>query len=1193
MSHLLPVFLLSSLSSCSCFMDFTCLSDMNPSPGVSLPRGDTSVQVGSSPVTLTCHLNPDHPEYLSGVRATDLAFQSNLTILKSTVLNETSISSMFIPLVEGVTDISCIILSDNTVYRPLNIGICTQRMLVGHPPRDISSFSCVSSNWESLNCTWSEPPNPVPTKYETHFTTPGTWAGFKQCPGRGKIETMLQQTFPPSLRMCFVNLRTIPQYRHVTKRYVFFFNATNSLAPGGTVYRHTVDHFSVVRPGPATVRVESMASDMVRVEWNITKEMTHFPPGLVQMVRYKSEWVPDMWREVDTTHLNSSQESFSVMLPGQLLPYTLYTVEVTMMTNLPTTPPSLHSPPVLSTIRTQPAPPPRPPTTTLASFEVVESGDTCTVTVYWQSLHPWEQSGPEFTYTVSRLGGHKHTLPHKLTQSYAQFTSLPSDQSYSFSIASSNSAGTSSSVATVSVPPPSTTTSLLPRSVTKIYEEDDIFTLSWLPPSSSALVTSYTLFWCLSTSGQDRPYQCEGYLDWKTITTEQLNGSLSHSLVLPMTTSPAPVFQLAVAANTATLSSGLQWTTCTVKSDRGVTTKVSDVMVDTVSARSLVVRWRLHCSMRTGLVTGFAVDFCRLDQETGSCLAGSAGSREAGAGETSLEIGELTPFSLYQVTISVQNGVSPLPGHTPHIVSGPPSHPVTTKTLPATPGSPPAKVAVSQVSSRQARVSWHQPDQPNGEICKYLVQVRNLDRDQWLERRTVQPSKTEETGIVWPNLTSYTRYQVSVAACTLSPARVCDLCSKAAAKEVFTTPVGTPGQATSPVVRLLNSSVVEVEWGTEFQLGAPVVRRWHLSVRRGEQDSAVVSSTVTRLRLDLRKVMAESGWGPGCSNNSVYLEYYSFSVRAEVVNSEGEVFTGPWSEQTVQPVSCTPVLPWAMLVLVLGTTLVVVLAVCACVYCSCSWFREKKDMIKKIGGELDSREIAVVPPPEEMFEYELQPHQEYVEPDLEEGQYTVLLRTHKNSSSSTDSGVSSQPPASPPGYSREDSGVSGMSGVSEQEREMPGYTGQDRGVSAFTRQTSSIPSVGSVGYISMGESSAPQSPVSGPGYSVVGHVEPASQDYVPFTAIRQVKKQNHPGYISLGLVLQPDLVSGAYSRVEARASMPGVTRLEEEKYKAPEPDLSESDTRKLRLPRDSLETVVMSSTAELSKCPHPRDITYV
>ena len=49
------------------------------------------------------------------------------------------------------------------------------------------------------------------------------------------------------------------------------------------------------------------------------------------------------------------------------------------------------------------------------------------------------------------------------------------------------------------------------------------------------------------------------------------------------------------------------------------------------------------------------------------------------------------------------------------------------------------------------------------------------------------------------------------------------------------------------------------------------MRKWQLSEKRGEQDTAVVTSTVTRLRLDLGEVMAEGGGGPGCSNNSVYL----------------------------------------------------------------------------------------------------------------------------------------------------------------------------------------------------------------------------------------------------------------------------------------------------------------------------------
>ena len=87
-------------------------------------------------------------------------------------------------------------------------------------------------------------------------------------------------------------------------------------------------------------------------------------------------------------------------------------------------------------------------------------------------------------------------------------------------------------------------------------------------------------------------------------------------------------------------------------------------------------------------------------------------------------------------------------------------------------------------------------------------------------------------------------------------------------------------------------------------------------MRRGGPDSAVVTSTVARLSLDQGEVMAEGGWGLGCSNNSVYLEYYSFPVRLRWLIVRGVCSEVPG--QTIQ--SSTPVLPWAMVFLVLGIT---------------------------------------------------------------------------------------------------------------------------------------------------------------------------------------------------------------------------------------------------------------------------------
>jgi len=234
------------------------------------------------------------------------------------------------------------------------------------------------------------------------------------------------------------------------------------------------------------------------------------------------------------------------------------------------------------------------------------------------------------------------------------------------------------------------------------------------------------------------------------------------------------------------------------------------------------------------------------------------------------------------------------------------------------------------------------------------------------------------------------------------------------------------------------------------------------------------------------------------------------------------MFVGPWSNEREQAVYCTPPFPWVLIVFVIILLLVSLFCMCAMVYGSCTWYSDKLVMIKKIQGGLDSREIPPVVglnTAQPQAEYELKQvslhTEDYLDSDLDDCQGKVLLRTHKNSSSSSqDSGVSSQAPDSP------------------------------------IRQ-SGVPSVVS-GYISMGAPSAPQSPVSvlgkepmlgsSPqgvsdlGYSRVGQMDTSSSSsYVPFTAIRPVQSHSSPGYISLGqvseLVFHPDHVPAAYSRV--------------------------------------------------------------
>ena len=92
-------------------LDYSCAgvgSDL--SPGVSLPRGDLHLTPASSPASLTCHLNPSHSLYLSGVNSSLLTFLYNSTEQTSSrVLNETSIQIIFNPASPGVTDVACVV----------------------------------------------------------------------------------------------------------------------------------------------------------------------------------------------------------------------------------------------------------------------------------------------------------------------------------------------------------------------------------------------------------------------------------------------------------------------------------------------------------------------------------------------------------------------------------------------------------------------------------------------------------------------------------------------------------------------------------------------------------------------------------------------------------------------------------------------------------------------------------------------------------------------------------------------------------------------------------------------------------------------------------------------------------------------------------------------------------------------------
>jgi len=83
---------------------YTCVPGVTGSAGVLLPRGDIDVEVGSSPFSISCHLNPENKYYRDGHRSDRLGIYANLPYernnqwqLKSRIVNSTTIEAVFNP----------------------------------------------------------------------------------------------------------------------------------------------------------------------------------------------------------------------------------------------------------------------------------------------------------------------------------------------------------------------------------------------------------------------------------------------------------------------------------------------------------------------------------------------------------------------------------------------------------------------------------------------------------------------------------------------------------------------------------------------------------------------------------------------------------------------------------------------------------------------------------------------------------------------------------------------------------------------------------------------------------------------------------------------------------------------------------------------------------------------------------------
>ena len=199
--------------------------------------------------------------------------------------------------------------------------------------------------------------------------------------------------------------------------------------------------------------------------------------------------------------------------------------------------------------------------------------------LFWQKLDERFHNGEDFRYSVTdvRRGGHSVPLiPVRITEAFAEFHKVGLEE-YTIFITSENTVGQvgketvssifskilsnfihctvnflqAANVSRLIVPPASQLRSIQPKSFTRTLYPDNIFEVAWLPPKNNQLIVSYTIFWCKSK--KDRPFFCEGFLDWEDIPVDPSSPkTIIHNITLPDDNN----YQMAVAANTEKYSSG-------------------------------------------------------------------------------------------------------------------------------------------------------------------------------------------------------------------------------------------------------------------------------------------------------------------------------------------------------------------------------------------------------------------------------------------------------------------------------------------------------------------------------------------------------------------------------------------------------------------------------------------------------------
>ncbi|XP_063596655.1 cytokine receptor-like [Penaeus indicus] len=445
-----------------------------------------------------------------------------------------------------------------------------KQIAVGNPPSDVENLTCISANWEYLNCSWTQPFNPAQDNDYGAFLYNRTWHcnnGDDQCVATTDNGYRPEDPYPPLI-----------------------FMTENVL--GAANFPHIIDNWAAMLPKPAEdLAAEEKSPMKISVTWTSPPPLMDFPPGLFYRLDISGLNPSFSTVPIVEKYSNSSTWEVETRIPYAWL---TYAIKLRLRSGRRNATTDDHwddgwsSGAVIGNVEVKPTAPWAAPEVGIGTFRVNRSEDLTRMdlTVMWRPLPRLLHNGPGLRYVVM-CSNYSEIV--NTTEPVATFSDLPTS-SYRVTIQPENTEGKSNETSQIIIsedfPPVPALSVVVFHRTTGQYE------LRWDGENDY----TYTVYVCINDSFNE---DCKGFLYWLNVgNASAVNVTLQDLNITQRASKPR--FALS-AENAARGSSGMAWDRCSHPQDYDSNPKPPIIEI-TETDESIILNWKLSCINRTGVV---------------------------------------------------------------------------------------------------------------------------------------------------------------------------------------------------------------------------------------------------------------------------------------------------------------------------------------------------------------------------------------------------------------------------------------------------------------------------------------------------------------------------------------------------------------------------------------------------------------